>query len=114
MEKLSLDEVHVDEPLWLSTEAGWSELHFEVGRPPFGRARGSLMLEELSRYEALRPQVARRLLSDILTNDQIRELGENGALNFFYTSADKESRFVVCLIQHQGVEATFHAVPRRS
>ena len=108
MEKSLLDEVHIDELLSRAMDENWAELHFETGRPPFGRARGSLRMEELSQYEALRPQVVRRLLTDILTNDQIVLLDEHGELNFVYTTADKQTRFGVCMIEHEGnIEAIF-------
>lgn len=115
MKALSLDDVHIDELLCHMTTARWSELHVEVDYPPYGRPRGAYTLAELKQYEAVRPHTAQQLLYDILTDQQIARLEKEGAVTFFYLTADEDAIFSAHVLHHQGrVEATFHAVPRRS
>ncbi len=58
-EKLSLDEVHIDELLAHVVQAKCSELHLEVGKSPLMRQRGSDALIELVSYVPVRPQKGR-------------------------------------------------------
>lgn len=122
MEKLPLDEVHVDELLFLTVEGRYIELHLEVGNTPNARARGAYRLDELklnlgldvlSSYEVVGRGVSQRLLYDILTDEQIADLEDKGALLFSYLATNGD-RFNVHVTHHKGnVEATFHSVPSK-
>ena len=127
MEKMPLDDVHVDELLSQMLEGRYVELHLEVGNPPHARARGAHRLDELklrlgldtlNPYESLRRPVAQRLLYDILADEQIFELESKGGLMFFYLATNMASngdKFNVHITHHKGnVEATFHSVPSGS
>lgn len=72
MEKMPLDDVHVDELLSQMVEGRYVELYLEVGNPPHARARGADRLDELklrlgldtlNPYESLSRAVAQRLLN---------------------------------------------------
>jgi twitching motility protein PilT len=93
VERLSLDEVHVDELLQHVLDTKGSDLHMAVGMPPSVRIHGRV--KQLAEYEEFRPAVIQRMIYDILTDEQIQRFENDLELDFAYTNADGTSRFRV-------------------
>ncbi len=111
--KEPLEEVHIDELLQTALAEGWCELYLENGKPPYGRSHGSYQMNELSQYEVVRKNVLQRMCYDILTDEQIIQFEELGALHFSY-SAQHLTLFSVRLIRWDTpLEASFRVLPRR-
>jgi twitching motility protein PilT len=110
-EKLSLDEVHLEELLAKVTETGSSDLHLSVGRPPCVRLNGKVY--DLSEYEDFRPSVVQRMIYDVLTDEQIQRFENELELDFAY-SAQNIARFRVNAYRDRGhVAAALRVIPTK-
>ena len=108
-EKLSLDEVHLEELLAKVKETGSSDLHLSVGRPPCVRLNGKVY--DLSEYEDFRPSVVQRMIYDVLTDEQIQRFENEKELDFAY-SAQNIARFRVNAYRDRGhVAAALRVIP---
>jgi Tfp pilus assembly pilus retraction ATPase PilT len=109
---LPLEEVYIDELLQLARAQGWNELRLEIGKLPYGLARSNCKSSELSQYEAVRKNILRRMIYDILTDEEIEQLEKYGALQFSYC-AQHIARFAVSvLVTNARMEASFRLMPR--
>jgi twitching motility protein PilT len=108
-EKLSLDEVHLEELLVKVQETGSSDLHLSVGRPPCVRLNGKIY--DLSEYEDFRPSVVQRMIYDVLTDEQIQRFENELELDFAY-SAQNIARFRVNAYRDRShVAAALRVIP---
>jgi twitching motility protein PilT len=108
-EKLSLDEVHLEELLAKVQETGSSDLHLSVGRPPCVRLNGKIY--DLSEYEDFRPSVVQRMIYDVLTDEQIQRFENELELDFAY-SAQNIARFRVNAYRDRSyVAAALRVIP---
>lgn len=108
-EKLSLDEVHLEELLAKVKETGSSDLHLSVGRPPCVRLNGKVY--DLSEYEDFRPSVVQRMIYDVLTDEQIQRFENELELDFAY-SAQNIARFRVNAYRDRShVAAALRVIP---
>jgi twitching motility protein PilT len=108
-EKLSLDEVHLEELLAKVHETGSSDLHLSVGRPPCVRLNGKIY--DLSEYEDFRPSVVQRMIYDVLTDEQIQRFENELELDFAY-SAQNIARFRVNAYRDRShVAAALRVIP---
>ncbi|MEO6909169.1 MAG: type IV pilus twitching motility protein PilT [Abditibacteriaceae bacterium] len=108
-DKLSLDEVHLEELLAKVIETGSSDLHLSVGRPPCVRLNGKVY--DLSEYEDFRPSVVQRMIYDVLTDEQIQRFENELELDFAY-SAQNIARFRVNAYRDRShVAAAMRVIP---
>lgn len=106
-----LDEVFVDELLIQVVEAHCSELHLEVGRPPYMSERGTDGIIELTGYEPARPSHIQRLIYDILSDEQIEVFEQELSLLFTHM-APHVARFNVFIARDaKHISATFRIMP---
>ena len=83
-QKLSLEEVHIEELLKLVYEMKASDLHLAVGKPPCVRVHGKI--RELDEYEKFDAQTIQRMIYDILSDEQIQRFENDLELDFAYTA----------------------------
>jgi len=84
VQKLSLEEEHVDELLRRTFELKCSDLHLAVGLPPCVRLHGKI--QKLDEYEAFTAPVLQRMIYDIISDEQIQRFENDLELDFAYTA----------------------------
>ena len=105
-ELYELDDVHIDELLQHVVDAKGCELHLSTGTQPGVRVHG--IVKRIDAYERLRTPVLRRMIDDLLTDEQIEELDEQFRLNFDYTTADALARYnAITSRGEDNIEAVF-------
>jgi Tfp pilus assembly pilus retraction ATPase PilT len=110
-ERMPLDEVYIDELLVQVIQAGHSELHLDVDKPPSMRRRGSDRTVELVNYEAARPVDIQRMIYDILSDEQISSFEDDQNLMFSYF-APHIAKFGVFVVRDAGnIAASFLVMP---
>ena len=110
-EKLSLDEVHIDELCAKVVELGASDLHIAVGRPPCVRLHGRIL--PLDEFEEFTNQQTQRLIYDILSDEQIQRFENDLELDMAYT-AQHVARFRVNAYRDKNfVAAALRVIPSR-
>ncbi len=106
-ELVSLEDVHIDELLQHVMDSKGSELRIAPGFPPCVRVHGRL--KAITAYENFSAQIMWRLINDLLTNEQMRQLESEGQLTFFYTTADATAYYNVLVFRViSGTCAQFH------
>jgi twitching motility protein PilT len=105
-----LDDAHIDDLLRAMHEKGSSDLHIAVGIPPIIRLDGALLPIP---YEKVTPQVAQRLIYDILTDEQIQRFETDLELDFSYQLA-RIARFRVNVFRDKGnCAVAFRQIPQK-
>ncbi|MEA3402529.1 MAG: type IV pilus twitching motility protein PilT [Armatimonadota bacterium] len=103
-------DVHLDELLELVVEHNASDLHVTAGLPPVLRIDGEL---KKTRYEEITPDIAQRMLYDILTDDQIQRFETDLELDCSY-AYQNVARFRTNIYRDRGtVAGAFRLIPRR-
>jgi len=103
-------DIHIDELLEIVVAHNASDLHLAVGLPPVIRVDGAL---RKTKYEPLEPQVAQRMIYDILFDEQIERFETNLELDCSY-ALQKLARFRVNVFKDRGtVAAAFRLIPTR-
>jgi twitching motility protein PilT len=106
----AVHDVHIDELLEIVVANNASDLHLAVGLPPVMRIDGAL---RKTRYEALQPQVAQRMIYDILLDEQIERFETDLELDCSY-QLQKVARFRVNVFKDRGtVAAALRLIPTR-
>ncbi len=106
----AIHDVHLDELLELVVEHNASDLHVSAGLPPVLRIDGEL---KKTRYEVITPDVAQRMIYDVLTDDQIQRFETDLELDCAY-SFQNVARFRVNVYRDRGtVAGAFRLIPRR-
>lgn len=109
VEKLSLEEVHLDELLARVVELQASDLHLAVGKPPCVRRHGKIV--ELDEYEEVTPPIVQRIIYDVLSDEQIQRFENELELDFAYT-AQYVARFRVNAFRDRtNVAAAMRVIP---
>ncbi|MBW3635381.1 MAG: type IV pilus twitching motility protein PilT [Armatimonadetes bacterium] len=112
VEKVPLDEVHIDELLQLVLDTKGSDLHLAVAKPPCIRVHGKV--KEVSSYESFRPAVIQRVIYDILSDEQIQRFENDLELDFAYTTSDGAARFRVNAFKDKGaLAAAMRVIPTK-
>ena len=110
-EKISLEEVHIDELCAKVVEMGASDLHLAVGLPPCVRLHGSI--KQLHEYETFEPRHTQRIIYDILTDEQIQRFENDLELDMAYT-AQHVARFRVNAYRDKtNVAAALRVIPSK-
>ena len=106
----TIHDVHIDELLEIVVANNASDLHLAVGLPPVMRIDGAL---RKTRYESLTPQVAQRMIYDILLDEQIERFETELELDCSY-QLQKMARFRVNVFKDRGtVAAALRLIPTR-
>jgi len=106
----SLEDIHIDELLYIVVEKGASDLHLCPFVEPVIRVDGQLMRLN---FEKAAPSDTQRLIYDILTDEQIQRFETTFELDFSY-SLHKVARFRVNVYKDKGaVAAAFRLIPAR-
>ncbi len=112
VEKISLDEIHIDELLQQVIDLKGSDLHLAVNKPPCVRVHGKI--KELSQYEFFKGPNMQRVIYDILTDEQIQRFENEWELDFAYTTADGAARFRVNAYRDKGnLAAAMRIIPTK-
>lgn len=111
-EKITLDEVHLDELLQHVLDTKGSDLHLAVGIPPAIRVHGKV--KKLVEYETFRAPILQRIIYDVLTDEQIQRFENELELDFAYTTADGAARFRVNAYRDKGnLAAAMRVIPTK-
>ncbi len=111
MEKISLDELHIDELCTKMYEMGCSDLHLAVGRPPCVRIHGKV--RELDEYEMCKPQHIQSMIYDIISDEQIQRFENDLELDFAH-SVQHLARFRVNAYRDRtNVAAALRVIPSK-
>lgn len=106
----SLDGVHLDDILRKSVEQKASDIHITVGLPPMMRVDGEVIPHA---YQMLKGMDTRRLMFEILTDDQVQKFETSHELDFSY-SVRECGRFRVNVYMQRGVvSAAIRAIPTK-
>jgi twitching motility protein PilT len=106
----SLEDIHIDELLYIVVEKGASDLHLCPFVEPIIRVDGQLMRLN---FDKASPSDTQRLIYDILTDEQIQRFETTYELDFSY-SLHKVARFRVNVYKDKGaVAAAFRLIPAR-
>lgn len=112
VEKIPLDEVHIDELLQFVLDTKGSDLHLAVNKPPCVRVHGNV--RELAQYEPFRKPTLQRIIYDVLTDEQIQRFENDWELDFAYTTADAAARFRVNIFRDKGaLAAAMRVIPTK-
>ncbi|RYX84397.1 type IV pilus twitching motility protein PilT [bacterium] len=112
VEKLSLDEVHLDELLQHVIDLKGSDLHLAVSKPPCIRVHGKI--RELSQYDMFKGPGLQRIIYDVLTDEQIQRFENEWELDFAYSTADGAARFRVNAYRDKGaLAAAMRIIPTK-
>jgi twitching motility protein PilT len=91
--------------------AGASDLHMVVGRPPLFRQRGELVPSD---EPVLTPEASKRIMTDVMTPAQAKQIEEGLDLDFAYELPDGTARFRVNVLwQHRGMGAVLRVIPTK-
>ncbi len=106
----SLEDIHIDELLYIVVEKGASDLHLCPYVEPVIRVDGQLLRLN---FEKASPSETQRLIYDILTDEQIQRFETTYELDFSY-SLHRVARFRVNVYKDKGaVAAAFRLIPAR-
>jgi twitching motility protein PilT len=106
----SVDDVHIDELLKMCVDRNGSDLHLAVGLPPTVRLDGSL---QPLPFEPITPQVAQRLVYDILSNDNLMKFEQTHELDFSYGIRGLGRFRVNVYMQRDCVGAALRTIPTK-
>lgn len=105
-----LEGVHIDEILHMGIERKASDIHITAGLPPMIRLDGDV---HPLPYEVVAPTDVRRLVYEVLTNDQITKYEETHELDFGYgVRGLARFRFNVYM-QRGSVACALRAIPSK-
>ena len=112
VEKIPLDETHIDELLQFVIDLKGSDLHLAVNKPPCVRVHGKV--RELSQFEVFKAPLLQRVIYDVLTDEQIQRFENDWELDFAYTTADGVARFRVNAFRDKGaLAAAMRIIPTK-
>ena len=107
---LPLTETHVDDILRVSQQMKASDIHVTVDLPPMFRMDGKLVP---SKWEAVTPREAQRMVYDILSGEQIEKFERTKELDFSY-GVTNVGRFRFNVYRQRGcVGFAMRAIPQK-
>lgn len=96
------DGVHIDDILRLAVERKCSDIHLTTGLPPMGRLDGEIVPLP---YKTLNPMECRRLIFEILSDDNVQKFESTHELDFSH-SVRECGRFRVNVYMQRGAVST--------
>jgi len=106
----SVKDTHIDEVLKEALDRKASDIHFTAGLPPMARVDGEIMPLN---YEVMGPEHTKRLLYDILTDENIQKFESTHELDFAYTAKGMARFRVNAFIQRHAVAVALRMIPNR-
>lgn len=110
VDSLSVKDVHIDEILKAAHERKASDIHFTSGLPPMVRVDGEVVPLN---YEVMSPENTRRMLFDILTDENIQKFESTHELDFAYTVKGLARYRVNLYVQRHSVAGALRMIPNR-
>lgn len=107
---IALQDAHIDEILTLAIERKASDIHLTSGLPPMVRIDGEIVPLP---YEVCQPLDCRRLVYDVLSDDQLSKFEQTHELDFAYSlKGVGRFRFNVYM-QRNSVAAAMRSIPSK-
>ncbi len=106
----SLDMAHIDELLQAMVERKASDLHITVNLPPMARVDGEVTPLP---FEMVTPEIAKRLVYEIFSDDQLKKFEQTHELDFAYSVKDMARFRVNAYMQRGSVAAALRFIPNR-
>jgi twitching motility protein PilT len=107
---LAVHDVHIDEILRIAVERKASDIHITSGLPPMIRLDGEIV--QLP-YEKLTEDIARRMIYDILNDDDLKKFEQTHELDFGYSVKGLARFRVNVYMQRNSVAAALRMIPNR-
>lgn len=104
-------EPYLHKVLRYAAKSGASDVHLHSGAPLMMRKDGTL--QPLKGEQPVAPETAKRLLQQILEDDQRQQLEQRGQVDFAYTIAGLGRFRVNAYKQFRGTDAAFRIIPDR-
>jgi twitching motility protein PilT len=98
----------IDELFSLIKEQGASDLHLSTGAPPFLRLHGDMRPLE---YEELTPELTKRLLYEMMTEEQILRFEKEKDIDFSYEVSGVTRLRCNIFEQRKGIAGVFRLIP---
>jgi len=98
----------IDELFSLIKEQGASDLHLTTGAPPYLRLHGEMRPLE---YEQLTPDLTKRLLYEMMTEDQILRFEKEKDIDFSYEVSGVTRLRCNIFEQRKGIAGVFRLIP---
>ena len=114
MHKESLDEVYIDELLQKVLKAGFDELHLFPNSLPLMQGKNVGQPVILDEYEVMRRAQAQRIIYDIMSDEQIVEIENNGVIFLHYFGVGIGYFNVFATRTEHGVISRFRFVTREN
>lgn len=105
-----IDGIHIDDILRAGIERRASDIHFTVGLPPMGRIDGEV---DALPFKMLKPNDTRRLLYEIIDNDQMQKFETTHELDMAYMVRGLGRFRVNMYMQRGAVAAALRSIPSR-
>lgn len=105
-----LKDVHIDDILREALERKASDVHFTAGLPPMARLDGEIAPLN---YELLVPEQTKRILYEILTDENIQKFESTHELDFAYTAKGLARFRVNMYVQRHAVAGALRMIPNR-
>ena len=113
MQKESLDEVYIDELLQKVRAAGHDELHLVPHLQPLMQSQNVGRPIVLDEYEAVRRVQVQRMIYDVMSDEQIVELENNGVIFLHYFGVGIGYFNVFAAQTPRGITSRFRFAPKK-
>jgi len=107
---LPIADAHIDEILRMAVERKASDIHLTTGLPPMVRVDGEVMPLP---YTIMEPMDTRRLVYDVLTDDQLSKFEQTHELDFAYSLKGTGRFRFNAYMQRNSVAGALRAIPTK-
>ena len=107
---LPVSDVHIDDLLSMAVERNASDIHITAGLPPMIRLDGVIVPLP---YEKLSDEESKRLVYDILKDEDLQKYEQNHELDFSYAVKGLARFRVNVYMQRNSVAAALRVIPNR-
>ena len=109
-ESRSVGDIHIDELLHMAVERKASDIHLTTGLPPMVRLDGEIVALP---YEKLTDETSKRLIYDILIDDDLKKFEQTHELDFGYGVKGLARFRCNVYMQRNTVSAALRMIPNR-
>lgn len=107
---LPISEAHIDEILRMAVERKASDIHLTTGLPPMVRIDGEILSLP---YNVMEPMDTRRLVYDVLTDDQLSKFEQTHELDFAYSLKGVGRFRFNAYMQRNSVAGALRSIPTK-
>jgi twitching motility protein PilT len=107
---LPISEAHIDEILRMAVERKASDIHLTTGLPPMVRIDGEILSLP---YTVMEPMDTRRLVYDVLTDDQLSKFEQTHELDFAYSLKGLGRFRFNAYMQRNSVAGALRSIPTK-